>query len=107
MRAGNLAAGSWRAVLARDDGTSPFSSYAKSSTFTVAASCSTGPVRSPVAGPTTKSANVVALEHINSAKAEIETLIRNDRTLAPQFLRMGFHDCIGGCDGTYNVVVTA
>jgi hypothetical protein len=103
LRAGSLATGTWRAVLARDDATAPFSAYAKSSTFTIATSCSSSPVgspvRSPVAAPTSGNANAVALSHINSARSEIEGLIRNDKRLAPQFLRMGFHDCIGGCDG--------
>lgn len=104
FRANTLATGTWRVVLARDDGTgAPFAAYAKSSTFTIATTCpgGTAPVKPPVAAPSSSSnANTVALGHINAAKTEIETLIRNDGTLAAQFLRMGFHDCIGGCDGT-------
>ena len=105
LRAGSLATGTWRAVLARDDATGPFSAYAKSSSFTIATSCTTSPVRTPVrapvAAPTSANANAVALKRINSAKTEIEGLIRNDKRLAPQFLRLGFHDCIGGCDGMF------
>lgn len=44
--------------------------------------------------------NERALLHITDARSAIESLIRSDDTLAPKFLRMGFHDCIGGCDGT-------
>ena len=105
MRASSLATGTWRAVLARDDSSGgPFAAYAKSNTFTIATSCSTSPVpapvRSPVVVPTSTNPNEIALKRINSAKAELLGLIRGDRTLAPQFLRLGFHDCIGGCDGT-------
>ena len=128
MRSSLLTAGMWRAVLARDDSNgAPFAAYAVSTTFTIATSCSTTPgltpapalVPAPVAVPIatfapipvatvvpgpipagTAISNVSALNRINSAKAEILGLIRGDRTLAPQFLRLGFHDCIGGCDGT-------
>lgn len=99
FKANTLATGTWRAVMARDDGTgAPFAAYARSSTFTIATTCGTAPVKPPVAAPSSNP-NTVALSHINAAKTEIEALIRNDGTLAAQFLRMGFHDCIGGCDG--------
>jgi Peroxidase len=48
----------------------------------------------------TGNSNAVALGHLNAARDEIRTLISNDKKLAPQFLRMAFHDCIGRCDGT-------
>jgi hypothetical protein len=120
LRASNVATGSWRAVLARDQLTGPFSSYAQSTTFTIAASCPTStvpspvkppvkpplkpPVKPPVVAPTSSSggSNTIALRHINDATNEIKSLINNDIKLAAQFLRLTFHDCIGGCDGTYN-----
>ncbi len=51
--------------------------------------------------------NVVGLEShrlfnndINYVRAEVSKLIENsDRELIPKFLRLGFHDCVGGCDG--------
>lgn len=95
MRANNVASGSWRAVLARDDNDAPFSSYASSSAFTISSTCGgTAPVPAP-----TSNANAVALKHMEDAKKEITTLINNDIKLAATFLRMEFHDCIGGCDG--------
>ena len=32
-------------------------------------------------------------------REEIRDLIRNNNVLAPKFLRLAFHDCVGGCDG--------
>lgn len=103
MRANNIANGSWRAVLARDDNDAPFSSYAQSSCFTISTSCGpTAPVRTPVAAPTSNP-NTLALKHMEDAKKEIIGLINNDNTLAPTFMRLGFHDCIGGCDGCIDI----
>jgi hypothetical protein len=106
LRANNVATGSWRAIMARGQATGPFSSYAASSTFTIAASCPSAtvpaPVQSPAVAPTSSSSggsNEVALMHIDDARNEIEALIDDDITLAAQFLRLAFHDCIGGCDG--------
>lgn len=42
----------------------------------------------------------VALNALSDAKVEIERLIDQDRTIAAKFVRLIFHDCIGGCDGT-------
>jgi hypothetical protein len=36
---------------------------------------------------------------IDAAKADIQALIRQNLRLAPKFIRLGFHDCVGGCDG--------
>jgi hypothetical protein len=33
------------------------------------------------------------------AKTDITDLISSNPILAPKFVRMGFHDCVGGCDG--------
>lgn len=32
-------------------------------------------------------------------KAEIEALLRSRKELIPKFVRLSFHDCVGGCDG--------
>lgn len=37
--------------------------------------------------------------HVDSARAEIQALLSSDPTLAPQFVKLAFHDCVGGCDG--------
>uniref|UniRef100_A0A7S4SA90 Plant heme peroxidase family profile domain-containing protein n=4 Tax=Ditylum brightwellii TaxID=49249 RepID=A0A7S4SA90_9STRA len=36
-------------------------------------------------------------------RAEIEELINGNNALRPKFLRLGFHDCVGGCDGCVNM----
>jgi len=36
---------------------------------------------------------------VTEAKSDIASLISSDPLLAPKFVRMGFHDCVGGCDG--------
>ena len=36
---------------------------------------------------------------ISAAVDTIQNIINNDRTLAPKFIRLAFHDCIGICDG--------
>ena len=36
---------------------------------------------------------------ITSAVSEINDIIDNRITIAPTFVRLGFHDCVGGCDG--------
>lgn len=42
-------------------------------------------------------------EAIADLKADILSLIEDDPDLGPKFLRLGFHDCVGGCDGCVNV----
>jgi hypothetical protein len=37
---------------------------------------------------------------LSKAKEVITNMIQQNIGLVPNFLRMGFHDCIGGCDGT-------
>jgi hypothetical protein len=40
------------------------------------------------------------LEEIEAAKNQIEDVITNgSRGLPPLFVRLSFHDCVGGCDG--------
>lgn len=36
---------------------------------------------------------------IQNARIDIEELIENSSLLGPKFLRLAFHDCVGGCDG--------
>jgi len=38
-------------------------------------------------------------DYVAQIQSEVKTLIENDPALAPKFLRMAFHDCVGGCDG--------
>jgi hypothetical protein len=38
-------------------------------------------------------------EAIAAARAEIIILMEQDDRLGPKFVRLGFHDCVGGCDG--------
>jgi hypothetical protein len=44
--------------------------------------------------PNQAAANVLAQAH-----DAIAALVRSNSRLTPEFLRMGFHDCVGGCDG--------
>jgi len=39
-------------------------------------------------------------DDINYVRAQVSKLIKDsERELIPKFLRLGFHDCVGGCDG--------
>jgi hypothetical protein len=49
-----------------------------------------------------QSQNAAALKILQKAGAAITTLVQSNWRLTPEFLRMGFHDCVGGCDGTLN-----
>lgn len=40
---------------------------------------------------------------VGDAKADILALARSDNRLKAKFLRLGFHDCVGGCDGCVNM----
>jgi len=42
---------------------------------------------------------------VDAARSEITSIIRNHPTnLAAKFVRMGFHDCVGGCDGCIDLL---
>ena len=41
----------------------------------------------------------VTMDIIEAAKSSIESLIEDEPQLSPKFVRLGFHDCVGGCDG--------
>lgn len=89
-----LAPGDYKAYLLRED----FTVLATSSVFTVVADEDANPSPSP---PSNGDENAVALAALMEARDEIEDIIRNDRDLSPKFLRMIFHDCVGGCDGEF------
>jgi hypothetical protein len=36
---------------------------------------------------------------VAAAESDIRDLLRRDQPLGPKFVRLGFHDCVGGCDG--------
>ena len=60
------------------------------------------PLTSPVADEAPDTYHIRHLNIANSVESireEIRELIRNNSVLAPKFLRLAFHDCIGGCDG--------
>jgi hypothetical protein len=46
-----------------------------------------------------QSSNAAAANILSQAGAVITALVKNNSRLTPEFLRMGFHDCVGGCDG--------
>jgi hypothetical protein len=50
-------------------------------------------------GESNSSENAIAYVALSSARNDVERLIRQDTDLAPKFLRLSFHDCVGGCDG--------
>lgn len=96
----NIPIGEYKAVMSKDD-EEPYIGYALSSVFSVRASCTDGGGGSIPVNPATENANQVAARHLKSARDEIEGLVRGDPALAGTFLRLLFHDCIGGCDGMY------
>jgi hypothetical protein len=77
-----LDAGEYRAILS--GGMIPFSAAAAAGPFRVGG-CSPG------------SDEMAAV--VEQARADIEGLIANNRLLIGKFLRLSFHDCVGGCDG--------
>ena len=51
---------------------------------------------------TDTSTGMTTAEALSAARSDIESLIvgrEGNERLAPLFLRLGFHDCVGGCDG--------
>jgi hypothetical protein len=104
-----VATGSWKVVLLRNDG-EPYTAIAQSSTFVVQSSCSGAPGPSPTTqtspsvptptGAGTTTSNTAAT--LQAARSDIANMIvgsGGNRKLGPKFLRLGFHDCVGGCDG--------
>jgi hypothetical protein len=41
---------------------------------------------------------------LNQARTVIAGMVQANPRLTPEFLRMGFHDCVGGCDGTFDII---
>ena len=72
-----LPAGEYKAFLLRNT-EQPYTVIAQSQTITV--------LPHPV-------------EMIAAAESDIRDLITADPALGPKFVRLGFHDCVGGCDG--------
>jgi hypothetical protein len=88
-----LAAGEYRAVAAIND-SPPFSSLAASDVFEV------GVCSSSTASPATSPSNSADMVRtIQEARNDIEALIDDDQLLIGKFIRLIFHDCVGGCDG--------
>ena len=89
-------------VVAGDDATA-----APSTPFSIA-DTTTSSIPESIVDTTTSSIPVLsaemestlAFQDIAAARRSIEGMIREDADLAPKFLRLIFHDCIGGCDGT-------
>jgi hypothetical protein len=49
-----------------------------------------------------QTANAIAAQAMSQASSVIASMVQANPKLTPAFLRMGFHDCVGGCDGTSN-----
>lgn len=69
------------------------------------------PTLRPTALPTTSaptafSINVAAEQVLQQARAVISGLVQANPRLTPEFMRMGFHDCVGGCDGKFLLLST-
>ena len=77
-----LDAGDYQAFLLR--GTqAPFTQLAQSQVLTVQPDFHTG----------------VVIPAVRAIEADVRALIANDPFIGPKFVRMGFHDCVTGCDG--------
>lgn len=75
-----LPPGKYVAALLRDDGESPWDVITTSAPFSVT---------KPPFGPA----------YVTMVRREIKEIIREDIKLAAKFLRMAFHDSVGGADG--------
>lgn len=73
--------GNYKAVILRDSSRSSWEIVDVSPIF-------------KVASPTE-----IDAESLSLVRRDLETLITNNITLGAKFLRLGFHDCVGGCDG--------
>ena len=105
-----LAAGTYRAVMTRGEDGDTWPALAMSSQFRVGGCTPTPPSRAPVRSPTrapvrtptraptpTVPSNMRTV--ITNARNDIQGLISNSPLLVGKFLRLAFHDCVGGCDG--------
>lgn len=75
-----LPPGKYVAALLRDDDNSPWSVIVTSASFTV---------RKPPFGPAA----------VELARRDIKAIVKKDIKLASKFLRLAFHDSVGGVDG--------
>ena len=79
-----LPVGTYRAVLHRNANSSPWPVRATSDIFEVRLS--------------------PEQEAIQAARRDIVQLINTNQKLAAKFLRLSFHDCVGGCDGCVDLL---
>jgi hypothetical protein len=86
-----LQPGSYNAVLTRGQDGQNWPALVVSESFTVG-NCGVA----PSLGPEMTSV-------IRDARRDIERLIESDPLLIGKFLRLAFHDCVGGCDGRYSM----
>jgi hypothetical protein len=97
--------GEYRAIVSGGD--IPFSAFAATEPFRVGgcAQPTSRPPPTPAPIPTPTPAPVPDIDSngmaavIEQARADIESLIENSQLLLGKFLRLSFHDCVGGCDG--------
>ncbi len=83
-----LLGGQYVAYLVRFSFVGPFQPVAQSGVFTIESAATPG---SPGAARTA----------MLQAEAVIANMVFQNKNLTAKFLRMGFHDCVGGvCDGT-------
>ena len=75
-----LLPGRYRAALLRNDDSSPWNILDTSAPFEV---------REPPFGPAA----------VTLVRKQIKEVIRDDKKLAAKFLRLAFHDSVGGADG--------
>jgi hypothetical protein len=87
-----LEAGEYQAVLT--GGNTPYQAHAISQPFIVGCSSSSTPPGTTDLDDDRNMAEVIA-----QARSDITALIDNEPTLGAKFLRLAFHDCVGGCDG--------
>lgn len=57
----------------------------------------------PITMPTAAPAALSIEQAINSASEEIRTLLDSNQDLGAKFVRLGFHMCVGGCDGCIDI----
>jgi len=94
-----LSKGTYRAFLTRGGRDTTWPKLARSIEFRVGNCSVKSPTRTPVRRPTTPRPTVDVKSAIASARSDIEALIKESPFMAGKFLRLAFHDCVGGCDG--------
>jgi len=48
--------------------------------------------------------NLTRLAAIRNARSEIISIVNADKRIGYKFVRLGFHDCVGGCDGCVDLL---